>query len=102
MSFLKGMLLIFRFKRDCLWMLCRFPCVTATGENAMKFILSALGAVALLVGVAAAQPAEARCFWNGFALECFHQPHFGYGYMHRPWDRPYAERPFVEPYSRGW
>jgi len=67
----------------------------------MKFILSALGAVALLVGVAAAQPAEARCFWNGFALECFHQPHFGY--MHRPyWDRPYVERPFVGPYYRGW
>ena len=31
----------------------------------MKFILSALAAVTLLVGVAAAQPAEARSFWNG-------------------------------------
>ena len=57
----------------------------------MKFILSALAAVALLVGVAASQPAEARCFWNGFALECYH-PHFGY------WDRPWWDRPYVEPY----
>jgi hypothetical protein len=57
----------------------------------MKFILSALAAVALLVGVAASQPAEARCFWNGFALECYH-PHFGY------WHRPFWDRPYVEPY----
>jgi len=57
----------------------------------MKFILGALGAVALLVGVAASQPAEARCFWNGFAMECYHSPHFGY--MHRPyWDRPFVEQ----------
>ncbi len=62
----------------------------------MKFILSALGAVALLVGVAAAQPAEARCFWNGFAMECFHQPHFGY------WHRPHWDLPYVEPFYRGW
>ena len=38
----------------------------------MKYILSALTAVALLVGVAASQPAEARCFWNGFGWECHH------------------------------
>ena len=44
----------------------------------MKFILSALAAVALLVGVAASQPAEARCFWNGFAMECYHSAPFGY------------------------
>jgi len=66
----------------------------------MKFVLSALAAVALLVGVAAAQPAEARCFWNGFAMECYHNPHMGFGYgLHRPyWDRPYVDRPYVEPY----
>jgi hypothetical protein len=45
----------------------------------MKFILGALAAVTLLVGVAASQPAEARCFWNGFGWECFH--HYGPG----PW-----------------
>ena len=68
----------------------------------MKFILSALGAVALLVGVAASQPAEARCFWNGFAMECYRSHDFGY--FHRPyWDRPYMDRPFVERhYWRGW
>jgi hypothetical protein len=32
----------------------------------MKYILSALAAVTLLVGIGASQPAEARCFWNGF------------------------------------
>jgi hypothetical protein len=46
----------------------------------MKFILGALAALTLLVGVAASQPAEARCFWNGFGWECFHH-HYGPG----PW-----------------
>ena len=55
----------------------------------MRIILGALTAVTLLVGVAASQPAEARCFWNGFGWECFHRPHY-YGYWHhRYWDRPY-------------
>jgi hypothetical protein len=28
---------------------------------------------ALLLGTAAlAHPAEARCFWNGYAMECYH------------------------------
>ena len=54
----------------------------------MKFILSALGAVALLVGVAASQPAEARCFWNGFGWEC-HQPYHAWGWHRHHW-RPYG------------
>ncbi len=66
----------------------------------MKYILGALAAVTLLIGMTASQPAEARCFWNGFAMECFHHPHFGY--WNRGWDRPYAVRPYVEPYYRGW
>jgi len=53
----------------------------------MKFILSALAAVTLLVGVAAAQPAEARCFWNGFGWECHH--HYGPWAWHRHHWRPY-------------
>jgi hypothetical protein len=62
----------------------------ATGGNPMKYILGALTAVTLLVGVAASQPAEARCFWNGFAWECFHRPHYGfYGARHWDWDRPH-------------
>jgi hypothetical protein len=56
----------------------------------MKIVLGALAAVALFAGVAVSQPAEARCFWNGFAMECFHRPHWGYWHP-RPWgwDRPY-------------
>jgi hypothetical protein len=54
----------------------------------MKFILSALAAVTLLVGIAATQPAEARCFWNGFGWQCYHlYHHWGWGW-HRHW-RPY-------------
>ena len=41
----------------------------------MKLILGALAAVTLLVGVAASQPAEARCFWNGYAMECYRPYH---------------------------
>ena len=59
----------------------------------MRFILGALAAVTLLVGVAASQPADARCFWNGFAMQCFHRPHF-YGWHHRYWDEG--------PYWRGY
>ena len=55
----------------------------------MKLIIGALTAVTLLAGVAASQPAEARCFWNGFAMECFHHPHFGY-WHHRHWGGPYG------------
>jgi hypothetical protein len=45
----------------------------------MKFVVGALAAVTLLVGVAASQPAEARCFWNGFAWQCWHHPHHYWG-----------------------
>jgi cyclic lactone autoinducer peptide len=55
----------------------------------MKVILGAMAAVALFVGVAATQPAEARCWWNGYVTECWHHPHpyWGWGW-HRhyyPW-----------------
>jgi hypothetical protein len=56
----------------------------------MKFILGALAAVSLFVGVAASQPADARCFFNGFGWECFHRPHYGYWHeRHWGFDRPY-------------
>ena len=49
----------------------------------MRFILGALAAVALLVGVAASQPAEARCWWNGYSWHCWHPHHYyGYPYHH--------------------
>ncbi|MGH6851496.1 MAG: hypothetical protein ACREDD_13800 [Methylocella sp.] len=47
----------------------------------MKLVLGALAAVTLLVGVAASQPAEARCFWNGFAMECY-RPYNHYWHHH--------------------
>ena len=59
----------------------------------MKLILGALAAVTLLVGVAASQPAEARCFWNGFAMECYRPyPWWHHHYYHHyegPWDWRY-------------
>ncbi len=58
----------------------------------MRFILGALTAVAI-AGVAFVQPAEARCFWNGFETVCVHH---GFGpegfyrhHMYRDFDRPY-------------
>jgi hypothetical protein len=54
----------------------------------MKFFVGALAAVALFAGVAAAQPAEARCFWNGYTWHCWHPHYHGY------WRSPY--------YHRGW
>ena len=58
----------------------------------MKVVLGALAAVTLLVGVAASQPAEARCFWNGYAMECYRP------YHHHFWARHH----FYHPYVRHW
>jgi len=52
----------------------------------MKYILSALAAVTLFVGIAASQPADARCFWNGFGWSCYHH---GPSWWHRHHYRPY-------------
>jgi len=58
----------------------------------MKVILGGLGAVAI-AGVAFVQPAEARCFWNGFETVCVHHGFGPYGFyrhhMYRNFDRPY-------------
>jgi hypothetical protein len=61
------------------------------GGDTMKFVLGAVAA-ALLAGAAFVQPAEARCFWNGFETVCVHHnyPMFGYReHFHRDFDRPY-------------
>ena len=51
----------------------------------MKYVLGALAAVTLLAGVAASQPADARCFWNGFGWECYHSyHHHWWRHHHRP------------------
>lgn len=57
----------------------------------MKYLVGALAAVTLLVGVAASQPAEARCFWNSYAWECWHHPrHVARWHdRHWAWDRPH-------------
>jgi len=56
----------------------------------MKYLIGALTAVTLLVGVAAAQPAEARCFWNGAGWNCWNHPHEGwYHHHHHYWHRDY-------------
>ena len=55
----------------------------------MKFVLGALAA-AVIAGVAFVQPAEARCFWNGFAMECFHPaPYAWHRHFYRDFDRPH-------------
>lgn len=38
----------------------------------MKAVIGALAATTLLAGVAATQPAQARCVWTGFAWRCSH------------------------------
>jgi hypothetical protein len=60
----------------------------------MKVFFGALAA-AMLVGAVWTQPAEARCFWNGFATVCTHH---GWGYgggWHHRWHRDWG-------WHRGW
>jgi hypothetical protein len=64
----------------------------------MRFVLGAVAA-ALLAGAAFVQPAEARCFWNGFAMECYHSNPY---WQHRHFDRGF-DRGFDRPgFYRGW
>ena len=58
----------------------------------MRFVLGAIMAAAI-AGVAFVQPAEARCFWNGFETVCVHHSYPMYGWggyrsYHRDFDRP--------------
>jgi len=53
-----------------------------------KFVLATLAA--LVIGTAAfAQPAEARCWWNGYSRQCWH-PHAWGGRYHHPYWRHYG------------
>ena len=48
-----------------------------------KFVVATLAALA--IGTAAfAQPADAACWWNGFAWHCWHSHAWGWRY-HHPW-----------------
>ena len=50
-----------------------------------------------LLGIAVlAQPAEARCFWNGFAMECYHHP--GWYGRHHYWGPPPWGYRYYGPY----
>ena len=49
-----------------------------------KFILATLAA--LVIGTAAfAQPAEARCWWNGYSWHCWRPHAWGWRYHHPYW-----------------
>lgn len=49
----------------------------------MKLILGALGAITLIMGFAAAQPADARCMSNGRVIECVHPMMHHHFWQHR-------------------
>ena len=63
----------------------------------MKVLLGAFAAITLLVGIAASQPAEARCFWNGFETVCVH-----HGFGPEGFYRHHMYRDFDRPYHRDW
>jgi len=53
-----------------------------------KFVLATLAALA--IGTAAfAQPAEARCWWNGYSWHCW-SPHAWWWRHHHPYWRHYG------------
>jgi hypothetical protein len=61
----------------------------------MRFILGAIMAAAV-AGIAFVQPAEARCFWNGFETVCVRHadPMFGPRHFDRDFDRGFARPHF--------
>ena len=61
----------------------------------MKFVLGAVAAALIGSTTAFVQPAEARCFWNGFAMECYHPAPFY-------WHERHFYRDFDRPYFRDW
>lgn len=81
----------------------------------MKKILMAL-AVLMFAGLFWSQPAEARCWWNGFRTVCTHhhywRHHWWYGYYrpyhhyYRPYYgyyRPHYYRPYIcTPWPLCW
>lgn len=62
----------------------------------MKVVFGAIAA-AMLVGAVWAQPAEARCFWNGFETVCVRHGD-GFGWHHR-WHRDWG---WHHRWDRGW
>lgn len=66
---------------------------TTDGGFLMRFILGTIMAAAV-ASIAFVQPAEARCFWNGFETVCVRHsaPMFGYRHYYRDFDRPHFYR----------
>ena len=62
-----------------------------------KLVFAAIGAVALSV-VALSNPAEARCWWNGWSWHCWHHPYRWHSWHY--WDRyPYTRYGYrYDPY----
>jgi hypothetical protein len=59
------------------------------GKAMRKFVLATLAALA--IGTAAfAQPAEARCWWNGYSWHCWGGPHAWWWRHHHPYWRHYG------------
>ena len=77
----------------------------------MKKIVMA-PALVMFAGLFWSQPAEARCWWNGYRTHCTHYRHHylhtGYwhpGYYHRHYYRPYYYgyyRPYYRPVCTPW
>ena len=73
----------------------------------MKKMVVALAAVIVAV-LLWSQPAEARCWWNGFRTVCTHRHYWGYPYRYyRPYYYgyygPYYYRPYVcTPWPLCW
>lgn len=50
-----------------------------------KIVLSTIAAVAV-IGALSATPAEARCWWNGYSWQCWHEHYRSHWrHHHRGW-----------------
>ena len=77
----------------------------------MKVFLGSLAAL-LLATTLLASPAEARCWWNGYARVCngwhggpYWRSHYGYGYPHSYYRGYYGYAPYSYggyPYAYGY
>jgi len=63
----------------------------------MRKIAIALASI-VVAGLLWSQPAEARCWWNGYRTVCTHHRHHWYGYhYYRPYYYGYYG-PYYRPY----
>ena len=67
----------------------------------MKKIVIATLAAFLLGTAALSTPAEARCWWNGYAWHCWQPDAWRYHHRHDHWG-PYAYGPYGYGNGYGW